>query len=92
MLSSTGGLIGIALGLMTSPAFRVIQFASDRFIFDGQGAQSEFGQMFAEMRPEPVPSSLPIAFCIAVGIGIVFGIYPARSAARLDPIEALRHE
>ena len=92
VLSGSGGIVGIVLGLLTSPAFRVIQIASDRFIFDGQGATSEFGRMFAEMRPEPVPSSLPIAFCIAVGIGIIFGIYPARAAASLDPIEALRHE
>jgi putative ABC transport system permease protein len=38
------------------------------------------------------PASIPLAFGVALLTGVVFGLYPALRASRLDPIEALRYE
>jgi putative ABC transport system permease protein len=70
VLSSFGGLFGIAFGL--GAAALGAQAMNMPFVFS--------------------PGIVAVAFLFSGAVGIVFGYFPARKAARLDPIEALRHE
>lgn len=70
VLSLTGGIIGIALGVIGSFSIgRLMQISTVLSV-----------------------SSILLAFGFSGLIGIVFGVFPARKAARLEPIEALRYE
>jgi putative ABC transport system permease protein len=69
-LSSSGGVIGILLGVATS-----------KIVSSVTGWPSVVSV-----------SSIVVSFLVSSAVGIFFGFYPARKAAGLDPIQALRFE
>ena len=77
MTSALGGVIGIVLGYLVSAA-----------------ANQVLPLLLTDMdlTISPSPSSVAVAFGISAGIGILFGYLPAKRAARLNPIDALRYD
>ena len=75
--SALGGIIGIGLGYIVSTIVTKV-----------------LAVIMTDMpiTVTPTAGSIAVAFGISVGIGVLFGYLPAKRAARLNPIEALRYD
>ena len=75
--SALGGIIGIGLGYTVSAIVTKV-----------------LAVIMTDMpiTVTPTAGSIAVAFGISVGIGVLFGYLPAKRAARLNPIEALRYD
>ncbi len=88
VLSVTGGFTGMLGGLACTPIFAL---AMKLLLGAFPKAMAALPDVVRTMVPIIVPWSLPLAFGISVAIGVLFGLYPARRAAAMNPIDALRH-
>ena len=86
VLTGSGGLLGVAFGMLCGPLFRaarsvIIAISPDLL-----------PPVVYTLEPRIAIWSVFFSLFISLGVGLLFGLYPARRAANMNPIDALRHE
>jgi putative ABC transport system permease protein len=86
VLTGSGGLLGVLCGLLCGPIFRSIRSVLTTMSPD------LLPPIVHNLEPRIAPWSVALSLFISLGVGLLFGVYPARRAAHMNPIDALRHE
>ena len=93
--------IGLRLALGAQKRDIVLQFVSEAVAISFSGgilgvvlgiAISYFIEQVAEIQTIISPFSVALSFLVAITVGLIFGIFPAKRASEQNPIESLRHE
>jgi putative ABC transport system permease protein len=87
VLSASGGLIGVGLGISLAWALGYGVPFLPKLPLVGQYVPPD-----VSLPTQVTLWSILVSFIVAAATGLIFGIYPARQAARQDPIVALRHD
>lgn len=89
VLTSIGGALGVGLGFLVKPTVSLGRYMLLNFWPDLAAA---LPPTILKLEPRIAGWSIIASLAISIGVGVLFGLYPARRAAMMDPIEALRHE
>lgn len=86
VLTGSGGLLGVLCGLLCGPIFRSVRWLLLNL------SPELLPPTILTLEPRIALWSVLLSVFISLGVGLLFGLYPARRAAAMSPIEALRHE
>lgn len=91
LLGLIGGGIGVSIGTTFSILLPMLSRVLPVIPFGGFGGGLRGGLRGVSISPAILPLNILLCFSLGIVVGVLAGFYPAWRAARMRPVEALRH-